>query len=259
MVAAVIAWGSVRIRGGELTRSGQPIRVGLIQGNVDQGQKWDTARSAAIFEDYLNKTREAIGRGAALVIWPESSTPFRFEEDSAGAAQIRTLARQTGVSIIFGSDHVEWRVAGASRLPEKAFNSAFLVRPNGTTGGTYRKMHLVPWGEYVPLKDLLFFVGPLVEAIGTGFEAFHHTFLGVLRRQQENVGVRVGPQLPQGSADVDAVLAGHHPIEQGHARGIRRFQHFPSGVAILGRNHAVSPLREQGLKHAARDRFVIGD
>ena len=169
MVAAVALWGSVRTRGGELTRIGQPIRVGLIQGNVDQGQKWDTARSAAIFEDYLNKTREAIGRGAALVIWPESSTPFRFEEDSAGAAQIRTLARQTRVSIIFGSDHVEWRVTGTSRLPEKAFNSAFLVRPDGTTGGVYHKMHLVPWGEYVPLKDLLFFVGPLVEAIGTGF------------------------------------------------------------------------------------------
>ena len=53
----------------------------------------------------------------------------------------------------------------------KEFNSAFLVRADGTTGGVYHKMHLVPWGEYVPLKDLLFFVGPLVQAIGTGFVA----------------------------------------------------------------------------------------
>src|SRR5258706_16269473 len=96
VVAVVIAvglWGSLRIRGGELTRSGQPIRVGLLQGNVDQAEKWNVARGAAIFEDYLTKTREAIARGAQLVIWPESSTPFRFEEDFVGAARIRALAR----------------------------------------------------------------------------------------------------------------------------------------------------------------------
>jgi apolipoprotein N-acyltransferase len=171
VVAAIALWGSARARDAELTRIGQPIRVGLVQGNVDQGQKWNTASSAAIFEDYLNKTRQAIGRGAALVIWPESSTPFRFEEDPIGAARIRTLARQADVPILFGSDHIEFRGAGVSRVADKAFNSAFLVRADGTTGGVYHKMHLVPWGEYVPLKDLLFFVGPLVEAIGTGFVA----------------------------------------------------------------------------------------
>jgi apolipoprotein N-acyltransferase len=105
------------------------------------------------------------------VIWPESSTPFRFEEDLAGAAQLRALARATGVPILFGSDQIDWQVRGTSRVPGRAFNSAFLVRADGSTGGVYRKMHLVPWGEYVPLKDLLFFVGPLVEAIGTGFAA----------------------------------------------------------------------------------------
>ena len=171
LVAAIAAWGSVRIRAAELTRLGQPIRVGLVQGNVDQAEKWDGARGAAIFDAYVNMTRQAIGRGAKLVIWPESSTPFRFEEDILGAARIRTLARDARVPIILGSDHIEWSGAGASRVADKAFNSAFLVRPDGTNGGMYRKMHLVPWGEYVPLKDLLFFVGPLVESIGTGFVA----------------------------------------------------------------------------------------
>jgi apolipoprotein N-acyltransferase len=169
IVIAVAVWGSLRMRGDELTRIGQPIRVGLIQGNVDQAQKWDVAHSTAIFEDYLNKTRDAIARGAQLVIWPESSTPFRFEEDFAGAARIRALARDARVPIILGSDHVEWSGEGAARRADKSFNSAFLVRADGTTGGIYRKIHLVPWGEYVPLKDLLFFVGPLVEVIGTGF------------------------------------------------------------------------------------------
>ena len=165
----IAVWGNARVRGGELTREGQPIRVGLVQGNVDQGQKWSVASSAAILQSYLAMTKQAVDQGAQLVIWPESSTPFRFEEDLAGAAQVRALARATGVPILFGSDQIEWRMNGTSRVPGRAFNSAFLVQADGSTGGVYRKMHLVPWGEYVPLKDLLFFVGPLVEAIGTGF------------------------------------------------------------------------------------------
>jgi apolipoprotein N-acyltransferase len=165
----IAVWGNARVRASELTRAGQPIRVGLVQGNVDQGQKWSIASSAAILQSYLAMTRQAIDQGAQLVIWPESSTPFRFEEDAAGASQVRALARATGVPIMFGSDQIEWRVSGTSQVPGRAFNSAFVVRTDGSTGGVYRKMHLVPWGEYVPLKDLLFFVGPLVEAIGTGF------------------------------------------------------------------------------------------
>ena len=171
LLGAVVAWGSARASRAELVTDGQPLRVGLIQGNVDQGLKWDQARSAAIFASYLAMTRDAIGRGATLVIWPESSTPFRYEEDAVGAAEIRSLARQAHVSLIFGSDQLEWRAAGTRRIPDKAYNSAFLVRSDGETGGTYRKMHLVPWGEYVPLKQWLSFVGPLVEAIGTGFAA----------------------------------------------------------------------------------------
>ena len=159
VVAALALWGSVRERRGELTRTGQPIRVGLIQGNVDQGQKWNRASASAIFGEYLNMTRQAIGRGAALVVWPESSTPFFFEQDRAAADELRSVARQAHVSILLGSDQIE------PGTPRKYYNAAFLVRADGTTGGVYRKIHLVPWGEYVPLKRWLFFVSPLVEAV----------------------------------------------------------------------------------------------
>lgn len=169
LVAAIGAWGYTRVRDSPLTREGRPLKVGLVQGNVDQGQKWNAAVSDRILQEYLGMTRRAIGQGAGLVIWPESSTPFRFEDNVAGADEIRALARTTRVAILFGSDQVEWKTSGREVVPDRAFNSAFLVLQNGSTGGVYRKMHLVPWGEYVPLKDVLFFVGPLVEAIGTGF------------------------------------------------------------------------------------------
>ena len=56
-------------------------------------------------------------------------------------------------------------VADGEAAAARYFNAAFLVQPDGTTGAVYRKIHLVPFGEYVPLKRLLFFVGPIVEAV----------------------------------------------------------------------------------------------
>jgi apolipoprotein N-acyltransferase len=166
IVLAIGSWGSWRVARSAWTREGERIRVGLIQGNVEQGQKWDASRGPAIFHDYLRMTRQAIGEGAELVVWPESATPFLFEEDRAAADAVRALAKQARVPILLGSDEIDWRSEGNNRVPDKFYNSAFLVEADGTTGGSYRKMHLVPFGEYVPLKNLLFFAGPLVEAVG---------------------------------------------------------------------------------------------
>ncbi len=161
LLLVVGAWGSRRAETAEWTRAGEPVRVGLVQGNVDQGEKWDPARAALIFSNYLEMTRQAIAGGTQFIVWPESSTPFHFEEprDRADADRLRALARQARVSILVGSTQIERGV------PLKYFNSAFLVREDGSTGGVYRKMHLVPFGEYVPFKRLLFFASPLVEAV----------------------------------------------------------------------------------------------
>ena len=174
LVLAVAVWGSRRAAASEWTREGEAVRVGLIQGNVDQGQKWSPDSAAAIFDSHIRMTRQAIAAGAEFVLWPESSTPFRFEEDQADADRLRALARQARVPILFGSDQIEWRNEGLRRVVDKMFNAAFLVRPDGTTGGTYRKMHLVPFGEYVPLQQVFFFAAPLTEQVGTfspGLEA----------------------------------------------------------------------------------------
>jgi apolipoprotein N-acyltransferase len=171
LLIVVAVWGSWRAARAELTRAGEPVRVGLVQGNVDQSDRAEAGRAASIFQDYLRMTRQAIGRGAELVVWPESATPFGFEEDRGSAAQVRTLARQARVPILVGSDQFEWRVVDNRRVVDKSFNSAFLVGADGTTAGVYRKIHLVPFGEYVPLRRLLFFAAPLVEAVGSGFDA----------------------------------------------------------------------------------------
>ena len=166
-VAAVAVWGSRRVAASEWTQAGDPVRVGLIQGNVDQAIKWNPERASAIFDEYIRMTHDAIRKGAQLVLWPESSTPFLFEEEPAGADRLRALARQAHVSLLFGSDQIEWKQVGDRRVPDKYFNSAFLVGADGNTAGVYRKMHLVPFGEYVPLQRLLFFAAPLTEQVGT--------------------------------------------------------------------------------------------
>ena len=161
VLVGIAAWGARRASAAAWTREGEAIRVGLIQGNIDQAVKRNESHANAIFQGYISKTREALQRGAEFVIWPESATPFMFEEDADASSQIRMLARQAKVPILVGSDQVE-RGPGASF---KYYNAAFLVRADGTSGTAYRKMHLVPFGEYVPLKRLLFFAAPLVEAV----------------------------------------------------------------------------------------------
>jgi apolipoprotein N-acyltransferase len=160
LAAAIAFWGGTRLTRSEMTRTGEVVRVGLVQGNVDQAEKWDPARAGAIFDSYLEKTEAAIAEGAEVVVWPEASMPFSFEEDRYAADRVRAIARRAGVPILVGSNQIE------RRSPLRLYNAAFMVGPDGSTDGVYRKLHLVPFGEYVPLQRLLFFAAPLVEAVG---------------------------------------------------------------------------------------------
>src|SRR5262249_26580693 len=128
IVIAVGAWGARRAARSELTRSGDPIRVGMIQGNVSLAERSDAGRVPIIFDNYLRRTRQATGDGAQLVIWPEPATPFAFESDPVSAARIRTLAQQARVPILLGSDQI---LPAGKGIPTRYYNSAYLVRADG--------------------------------------------------------------------------------------------------------------------------------
>jgi apolipoprotein N-acyltransferase len=162
LITGTAVWGALRLSSQALVRTGTPVRVALVQGNVAQGQKWDPAFEDAIYRRYLALSRAGVARGATLVVWPESATPFFFEDDPDAEAT-RLLARETGARLFIGSDQIE-------RAAKRLYNSAFLIQPTGSVGGIYRKIHLVPFGEYVPLESILSFAGPLVEQVG-GFAA----------------------------------------------------------------------------------------
>jgi apolipoprotein N-acyltransferase len=167
LVAASVFWGQARLASSSLLTRGEPVRVAVIQGNVAQGEKWNPALRDAIADRYITMTRQALGQGATFILWPESSTPFYFERDLVRGGQIRRLAAEARATLLIGSDQVEPIKASAAtdRVKERNYNAAFLVKPDGTVGAVYRKMHLVPFGEYVPLQSLLFFAGPIIGAV----------------------------------------------------------------------------------------------
>lgn len=161
LIALVSLWGSQRMAVNEFVTNGTPVKVGLIQGNILQNDKWNPARAGMILDRYLQLTEQAVTGGAEFVIWPESSTPFIFEDDPAAAA-VRTLVARTGKPLLLGSDEIEKE--GASHT---SYNSAYMLDSVGATAAVYRKIHLVPFGEYVPFQRALFFVAPLVEAVSS--------------------------------------------------------------------------------------------
>jgi apolipoprotein N-acyltransferase len=161
-LAAVAGGGLYRISRGSWTSRGEAIRVGLVQGSVNQEDKYDANLREAILRRYVDLSRQAIGAGANLVIWPEASTPFYLDLDAAQAAPIRRLAVEARTPFIIGSDEF---TAATTAHPDRYYNAAVLVGADGRSRSSYRKMQLVPFGEYVPLKRLLFFVGPLIEAV----------------------------------------------------------------------------------------------
>jgi apolipoprotein N-acyltransferase len=155
LVAIPGLWGARRIARGDLI-TGPVLVVGLVQANIAQNEKWDPRHARRILTTYLAMTRNVVARGARYVIWPESATPELFEEDATVGTAVRGLAAELRVPILFGSDQLE---RGAD---PRYYNAAFLLGEDGGTRAVYRKMHLVPFGEFFPLQRWLSWFSPLV-------------------------------------------------------------------------------------------------
>ena len=124
--------------------------------------KWDPAYQNATIDHYEKLTREAVADGAELVVWPETAAPFFFQQESELRERILDLARKLGVWLVVGSPAFSYENETLLLM----HNRVYLVRPDGTADQSYDKMELVPFGEYVPLKSLFFFVDKVVEGVG---------------------------------------------------------------------------------------------
>ena len=160
LLMATIFYGFNRLNATD-TNGAKPFRVALIQGNIPQDVKWSPEFREFTIDTYERLTRTAAKGGVDLVVWPESALPFFFQDEPKQAQRISTLARELNSYLLFGSPAHERRHGTETYL-----NSVYLVSPAGETVGRADKMHLVPFGEYVPLSGILTFINKLVVGIG---------------------------------------------------------------------------------------------
>lgn len=144
--------------------SEQRLSVAVVQGNIDQAVKWDQAMQAATIEQYRRLSLEAAKEAPTLIVWPETAVPFFFRYEPALMGRVLDIATETGSYLLVGSPDAE-PPAGAD-TPTRYSNSAFLISPQRELLSKYDKIHMVPFGEYVPLKSVLFFVNKLAYGIG---------------------------------------------------------------------------------------------
>ena len=138
------------------------LQVGVVQPNIDQAVKWDQAFREETLRRY-DRLTDSFGYGVDLVVWPEAATPFIYEREPVYQLQLVAMANRASAPLLFGSPAVRF---DQERKPF-LLNSAYLLSPDGELLGRYDKQHLVPFGEYIPLKSsLLFFLEKMVEGIG---------------------------------------------------------------------------------------------
>ncbi|MGH0034330.1 MAG: apolipoprotein N-acyltransferase [Myxococcota bacterium] len=137
------------------------IRVAALQGNIDQGNKWSREWAGRTLGIYEELARTAAGAGAQVIVWPETAVPGALDVDPQMRLRIEKLALETGAVHVVGSVGIESDGGGGYRY----FDSAFVLATTGEVVTRYDKSHLVPFGEYIPLRDWL---GRFVSAVARG-------------------------------------------------------------------------------------------
>ena len=144
-----------------LDQTSESLSLGLVQANISQDKKWDQTYIEETLRRYTSLSQQT-GKDLNLLIWPEAATPFFFEKELAYQKVVLSILRDNQTPLLFGSPTLRFEPDGSPYL----LNSAYMLSPEKLLTGQYAKRHLVPFGEYVPLKSLLFFLEKLVVGIG---------------------------------------------------------------------------------------------
>jgi apolipoprotein N-acyltransferase len=162
LLAGHLGYGYWRLAGAPERRDEQ-LRVALIQGNIDQAVKWDPEQRSRTVETYRRLSEQAAASGVDLIIWPEAAAPFYLQDDSPLSRQVQAVSHQLGSYLLVGGPAYERKPSDDAF---SYYNSAYLYSPAGRSLGRSDKIHLVPFGEYVPLGKLLTFINKLVVGVG---------------------------------------------------------------------------------------------
>lgn len=145
----------------QCVKSSEKLDAAVVQGNISQMRKWDMEFRRATIEKYFRLSKKAEKPSPDLIIWPETAAPFYFGYNKGLTDFLLSSARETGKRFIIGAPSVD-----TSGKEPAYYNSAYLVSPEGRVEGRYDKVHLVPFGEYAPLRSWLPFLDTLVVQAG---------------------------------------------------------------------------------------------
>jgi len=138
------------------------LRVSVVQGNVPQEEKWDRRIKNIIFEKYKRLSFMCAVEKSDLIVWPETSFPGFLEDEPLMSAHLRSLVRHSRAEALIGAP----TIGDVTDRGVRFYNSAIHFGPDGEERRRYSKMHLVPFGEYLPLEPLLGFIRAVSPPIG---------------------------------------------------------------------------------------------
>ena len=167
MLAAGLAAAAV-LQAGRLVEApaATPDRAAvLVQQNIPVSADWTPAYFQQTLSDLTNLTMTAVKQSAAkidLIVWPESPAPF-FTNDARFRTPMSDLARSLKTPVVAGSIGSD---AATPNADAPLFNSAVLIDSQGQWRSRYDKVHLVPFGEYLPFPSLFSFAGGLTKEVG---------------------------------------------------------------------------------------------
>lgn len=147
--------------------TGPKATVAVVQGNISQDEKWTPARKEETVDTYLGLSRSLLEHEELeLMVWPETALPFYPQQDPL-MEKVLDFVREKKVQLLTGAPWFVLKTEKkAGRKPVDYFNSGLLIDASGKPAGRYDKQHLVPFGEYVPIRSYLPFLEPLVVSVG---------------------------------------------------------------------------------------------
>jgi len=143
IMSAALGYGFYRLGQND---PGASFKITVVQANIPQSDKWNPQEWPPILEKYLSLSQKALAAKPNLIIWPETAFPGFLWDAPGTYARVKAFVAQARVPLLFGVITEE---------NDRYYNSVVLLGSSGQEILRHHKMHLVPFGEYIPLADVL--------------------------------------------------------------------------------------------------------
>lgn len=149
----VLGYGFFKLSAQPAPAGSSKVKISVVQGNIPQYLKWEPRARGFIMRKYFSLSKSALDTRTDLIIWPEAALPVALEEEPEYYRQALDFAAGEGKPLLFGA---------VTSREGNYYNSALLISGKGRLLQRYDKLHLVPFGEYIPLRKTIRFLESIV-------------------------------------------------------------------------------------------------